>query len=141
MKLAEFSLFSVVIAAVAGFVVGSVWYGVFGKRWLAAVGLTEADLRPSAGHGRLSPTPFLVAAVADTVMATMLAAIIGHFGEGKATFWVGIGTGFFCWLGFVVTTSAVNNSFAMRPLELTAIDTGHWLVVLLVMGAVIGGLG
>ncbi len=45
------------------------------------------------------------------------------------------------WLGFVLTTSSVNNAFRMRPLALTSIDAGHWLVVLLVMGAVIGLFG
>jgi hypothetical protein len=45
------------------------------------------------------------------------------------------------WFGFVITTLAVNNSFAMRKPILIAIDGGHWLAVLLVMGAIIGAMG
>jgi hypothetical protein len=35
----------------------------------------------------------------------------------------------------------VNNSFAQRDGRLLLIDGGHWLVVLLVVGAIIGAMG
>jgi hypothetical protein len=35
----------------------------------------------------------------------------------------------------------VNNAFTGRSLMLTVIDAGHWLGVLVIIGAVIGGLG
>jgi hypothetical protein len=34
-----------------------------------------------------------------------------------------------------------NNTFAMRKPRLTAIDTGHYLLVLTLMGAIIGAMG
>ena len=34
-----------------------------------------------------------------------------------------------------------NNSFARRDWRLLWIDGGHWLLVLLLMGAIIGGIG
>ncbi|MCC2111336.1 MAG: DUF1761 domain-containing protein [Hyphomicrobiales bacterium] len=140
MSFAGFSILAVILAAIAGFAVGSVWYGVLGKQWMTAVGLTEADIR-RRGNGRPPIMPFVTAAIADLVMAAMLAGIIGHLGENQVTIWNGIVSGFFCWIGFIATTIAVNNAFAMRPMELTAIDAGHWLVVLLVMGTVIGAVG
>jgi len=45
------------------------------------------------------------------------------------------------WLGFIATTQTVNYSFGKRPLKLLLIDSGHWLVVLLLQGAVIGFMG
>ena len=37
---------AVVLAALAGFVVGGIWYGpVMGKRWMGAVGLTEEQIK------------------------------------------------------------------------------------------------
>jgi hypothetical protein len=48
---------------------------------------------------------------------------------------------FFLWLGFVVTTIAVNNAYAGRKLALTAIDSVHWLGVLVVEGLIIGAFG
>ena len=45
------------------------------------------------------------------------------------------------WAGFIVTTMLVNNAFCGRKYLLTAIDAGHWLIVLVLMGAVIGAMG
>ena len=42
---------------------------------------------------------------------------------------------------FVLTTMTVNNAFSGRKYTLTAIDAGHWLAVLVVMGAIVGGMG
>jgi hypothetical protein len=53
----------------------------------------------------------------------------------------GVISGAFCWLGFVITTMIVNNSFARRDPRLLLIDGGHWLVVLLLIGAIVGGFG
>jgi hypothetical protein len=43
------------------------------------------------------------------------------------------------WLGFIATTLTTNYAFSGHKYRLTAIDGGHWLVVLIVMGAILGG--
>ena len=43
--------------------------------------------------------------------------------------------------GFVATTITVNNAFQKRSFALTLIDGGHWLLVLLVQGTVLGLMG
>ena len=53
----------------------------------------------------------------------------------------GVVSGLFCWLGFVITTMLVNNSFAMRNPLLLVIDGGYWLLVLALIGAIIGAMG
>ena len=35
---------SVIAAAVAAWVFGAIWYGVIGKQWMAASGLTEESI-------------------------------------------------------------------------------------------------
>ena len=74
-------------------------------------------------------------------MAWMLAGVLLHL---SATIPLGIRTGMisaaFCWLGFVITSMLVNNSFARRDWRLLWIDGGHWLVVLLLMGAIMGAI-
>jgi hypothetical protein len=50
-------------------------------------------------------------------------------------------TGLHCWVAFVITTMVVNNGFAGRDARRLLIDGGHWLIVLLLMGAIIGGMG
>jgi hypothetical protein len=48
---------------------------------------------------------------------------------------------FFVWIGFVLTTVATNHAFeGMKPV-VTAIDAGHWLAVLILMGAIVGAFG
>ncbi|MDH3909543.1 MAG: DUF1761 domain-containing protein, partial [Gammaproteobacteria bacterium] len=77
--------------------------------------------------------------VADLVMAIMLAGLMGHL--GNITIHGGLITGLFVWVGFVITTMGVNHAFSGASPKLTAIDGGHWLAVLLVMGAIIGAIG
>ena len=72
-------------------------------------------------------------------MALMLAGIIGHLGD--ITIRGGVVSGFFVWLGFVITTMGVNHTFSGAKPILTAIDGGYWLLVLLIQGAVIGAFG
>ena len=71
----------------------------------------------------------------------MLAGVLGHLGVGQVTVINGAIAAFFLWLGFVVTTIAVNNAYAGRKLALTAIDFIHWLGVLVVEGLIIGAFG
>jgi hypothetical protein len=47
----------------------------------------------------------------------------------------------FLWFGFIVTTMTVNFSFSGRGRRLLLIDLGNWLIVMLVSGAVVGGIG
>jgi hypothetical protein len=84
-------------------------------------------------------TPFVLSFVAELVMASALSGIMFHI--GIYTIVAGMFSGFMCWLGFVLTTVAVNNAYTFRGLTLTAIDTGHWLGVLVIMGAILGWFG
>jgi hypothetical protein len=137
MAFAGISYVGVVLATVAGFLFGGVWYGIFSKQWMAAIGKTKKELDTS---GSLA-VPMVVTAIAQLVMAYVLAGVIGHLGPGQVTAWNGIISGFFIWLGFVLTTLVVNHSFQGQKRVLTVLDGGHWLGVLLIQGAIIGLVG
>jgi hypothetical protein len=126
---------AIIIAALAGFGLGTVWYMVLARPWMHAVGKTEAD-RPQGGA---QVVLFAIAIVALFVMALMLAGLMGHIGD--ITVRGGVISGFFVWLGFVITTMGVNHAFAGAKPMLTLIDGGYWLAVLLIQGAVIGAFG
>ena len=128
---------AVIIAALAGFGLGAVWYMVLGGVWLRAIGKTEDDFKQSTGAAKA--LPFIIAIVALLVMATMLAGIMGHL--GSLTVRGGVIAGALVWLGFVITTMGVNHAFGHAKPMLTLIDGGHWLAVLLIQGAVIGAFG
>lgn len=130
---------AVFIAAVAGFGVGALWYSAFAKRWMAANGLTE-EMRKGGG-GLRGAIPFILAALANVLIAIAFAGILGHLGAGQTTLRNALISAIVLWLAFILSTIMVNYSFAHRPPVLIAIDGGHWLAVLLVMGVIIGAMG
>lgn len=135
---------AIVVAAVAGWLVGALWYTALSRPWLAAQGRTaeslrqeQAALKGSFGFYR----PFVIAFIGAVIMAWILAGVLGHLGPGQVTIKNGVISGAFVWLGFVATTMATNYAFGGRKLALYAIDATHWLLVLAIMGAVIGAFG
>ncbi|MCC6775927.1 MAG: DUF1761 domain-containing protein [Hyphomicrobiales bacterium] len=138
MAFAGINYLAVVVAAVIAWIAGAGWYMALGKPWTAALGLTSeqmAQARKRPG-GNL---PFLYSLIAELLMAWVLAGVIAHL--GKPTPRLGVISAAFCWAGFVITTLVTNYSFGMRGWRLIAIDGGHWLLVLLIMGAVLGAMG
>lgn len=115
MTFAGINYVAVVIAALAGFGTGVVWYMTLANFWLAAIGKTREELPQSS-------RPFIITIIALLVMAWMLAGVIGHLGE--VTIWNGVVSGFFVWLGFVITTMAVNHAFGGARPMLMLIDGG-----------------
>lgn len=130
------SYIAVLIAAIAGWGFGAIYYGLLGKPWMEAAGLTKEKI---TGNGGPSPVPFILSFLAELVMAFVLAGVIGHL--GPVTIRNGVIAAVFIWVGFVATTVLVNNAYQMKPYRLSAIDGGHWLGVLVIMGAVIGVWG
>jgi hypothetical protein len=135
MEFAGINYLAVLVAAIASFFVGWPWYMTFGKSWARAVG-KDPDNPPKP-----EPKPFIVLGIGLLVIAYVLAGFIGHLGQGQVTVSNGIISGLFAWAGFVIPTMAINYTFQGRPLTLTLIDGGHFLVVLVVMGAIIGWFG
>ena len=142
MTFAGINYLAVVIAAVAGWLTGAIYYGVLAKPWVASHGKTMDGFKAEqAGykgtvHGWL---PFALAFLAELAMAYVLAGMVGHL--GPVTIRSAVISGLFVWAGFMVTTMLVNNAFAGRRYVLTLIDSGHWLAVIVVMGVVIGWMG
>ncbi|MEZ5818205.1 MAG: DUF1761 domain-containing protein [Hyphomicrobiaceae bacterium] len=130
---------SVLLAAAASFIFGGIWYGALSKPWMDAAGLTEDQVRGPSGP---SPKPFVITFVAQIIMAWMLAGVILHLARSgiAANVRHGLISGFFIWLGFIATTLVVNHQFQMQKTTLTLIDSGHWLGVMLIQGAILGWL-
>jgi hypothetical protein len=139
MAFAGLSPWAILVAGLAGWLVGAVWYMALGGPWMRALGKTKEELLGRGG--KPSPWPFLLALGANLVMAWVLAGLIGHLGPGQVTVRNGLISAGFVWTGFVLTSLATNHAFAGQRPTLTAIDGGHWLAVLLVQGLVIGSFG
>ncbi len=128
---------AVAIATLAGFGLGAIWYMALGRVWMRAIGKTEAELTPPTAAQKA--LPFIISIVALFIMAWMLAGLMGHLAQVSVR--GGMIAGALVWLGFVITTMGVNHAFSGAKPALTLIDGGHWLAVLVVMGAVIGAFG
>jgi hypothetical protein len=140
MAFAGISYVAIVIAAVVAWFAGAAWYMTLGRIWTAAIGMTPAQME----ENRKQPgayLPFIYVFVCDLIIAWMLAGVLAHLGAGQVTLRNGIITGAFLWFGFVITTMVANNTFARRNPRLLLIDGGHWLLVLMLIGAVIGAIG
>ena len=142
MTFAGINYLAILIAAVAGWLSGAVWYTALATRWVAAQGKTVEQFHAEQAAKKGTPAawlPFALAFLADLVMAWVLAGMVGHL--GTVTIRSAVISALFAWGGFVVTTILVNYSFGGRRYLLTAIDAGHWLFVLVLMGVVIGWMG
>ena len=141
MTFAGINYLAVLAAGVAGWLLGAGYYTALGKQWMAAQEWPAEKIARHQSEGPDSKLPFVVAFVATLVMAWVLAGMLGHFVPALATIRGGIISAAFVWLGFVVTTIAVNYSFGGKKPTLTVIDAGYWLLVLVVQGAIIGAFG
>ena len=135
MDFAGMNVYAILLAAAASFMFGWLWYGVlFSGAWLEACGKSPEEVKGDTP----SLTPFIISFVGLVVMACVLVGVLRHLGPEAVTLRSGVVTGAFMWLGFVITTMAVNNAFRGSKPQLTLIDGGHWLGVLIVQGAILG---
>jgi hypothetical protein len=127
----EINYLAVGVAALINMVIGAFWYSplLFATEWMRHVGKTSDDLKTGGSRG------YLIAAVGALLQAYIFAHFIQY---AAATTWQeGAITGFWLWLGFVAVTSAVNSTFAGRPWGLWKIDSGYFLVGLVINGALL----
>jgi hypothetical protein len=129
----------ILLAACAAWVFGAAYYGLLGKIWLRAQGLTQEKLMAERGKRStlVNAYPFILSFVAEAVIAWVLCGMLMHMGTFSAR--AGIISGLIVWFGFVLTTILVNNAYTFRSWRLSAIDAGHWLGAFVIIGAVVGG--
>jgi hypothetical protein len=124
---------AVVLATVASFAFGAVWYMGLSRQWLEAVGKTKEQL--GVGY-----TPFIWSVVVEFVMAYFIALFTPAL-MGTVDIGAGVLTGVLCWFGFVLTSMIMNHRYEGMKWSLTLIDSLHILAVLVIHGVVIGLFG
>jgi hypothetical protein len=141
MGFANVNLLSVLIAAVAAWIFGAIYYTTLGNVWMAAQGKTPESCKAEfAGKSTLAKvTPFILSFVGALITGFVIYGILTH--SGLWSLRAGIITGAFCWFGFVLTTVVINNAYAGRKPMLSLIDSGHWLGALIIIGGIVGWMG
>ncbi|QPC99258.1 DUF1761 domain-containing protein [Qipengyuania soli] len=122
---------AVVVAALAGFVVGGIWYGpVMGKKWMGAVGLTEEQIK-QGNMGAIYGGAFAFSLLASWTLAHTFATYAQDLSVG-----VKILTAFGVALGFIVPAIGTNYLFSQKSRTLFFIDAAYWLLFYTAMGVV-----
>lgn len=128
----NFHWLGIIAAAVAGFAVGGVWYGpLFGKAWMAARGFTPESAKQGANMGLIFGLTFVL----NLVAAVVLDHVFNTYGGPGLHLAMMISGGVA--LGFIVPAIGVNYLFSRMTLRLFLIDSGYWLVIYTVMGAIL----
>ena len=130
----HFHLWAILGAAVAGFVVGGLWYGpLFGKAWMQARGINREDAAKGANMPLIFGTTFVLNLIAAFMLDHLYLTYDTPVGQHHALVIAGI-----IGLGFITTSIGVNYLFSRLPRSLFLIDAGYWIVTYLVMGAIFG---
>ena len=133
-ELQNLNYIAIVIATIASYVLGFVWYhwAVFGKAWANALGLTKEEADNTEGLGGAFAIS-LVSGLTKTIFIALLMSATDISGVlSGALFGVVIAT------VFTVTSLGYYNGFARIPSKLTFINSAHSVVELALMGAIIG---
>lgn len=124
---------AVLVAALAYFGVGSTWYSLFQIQWLRAVGKTLEQAQQQA-----SATPYLVAALADLVLAFAVAWLVQRRALGLFR---SVGLGLLLGVGVIAPTLLTVYGFQYGfPQAATASEPHAWALFLVNSGAPLVGL-
>jgi hypothetical protein len=124
MMISQLNHVHILVAALVYFVIGALWYSMlFGKKWMKLIGhsgvVTEADKKGM-------PMMFVSTFILNYVICFATACVIYYV--QPMSIMVDLKVASLLGFGFVGTTTAMNNMYAKRSFQLTAIDAGYHFV-------------
>ena len=129
--MSEVNWLAIVVAALAGFVIGGVWYGpVMGKKWVGAVGLDVEQIK-QGNMGLIYGGAFAFSLLASWTLAHTFATYAQDLSIP-----VKVMTASGVALGFIVPAIGTNYLFSQQGKALFFIDAGYWLLFYTAMGLV-----
>ncbi len=132
---ANANILAILIAALAGFLIGGVWYGpLFGRVWQREVGISTEEM------GRTNPVKlFGLTFLFSILSALFLGHLLASTGVTKSFVVMMISVGVAA--GFIVPALGTNYLFGRKSGTLFAIDAGYWITFYAAMGGVFVLLG
>ena len=121
---------AVVLATVAFFAVGALWYTVlFGKAWLREVGIPEEQLKGGANMPLIFGTCF--------VLEFIVCLTVGHMFDflepsDRSKMMIAVGLA----LGVMMPATGINYLYQRKSLKLFLIDSGHFVAGMAAVGGV-----
>jgi hypothetical protein len=124
---------AITLAAVACFLFEAAWYSFFLQAWLDGIGRTSAWLMTCGVNPALQ---YATALLSAAVIAGAISCVTQLTGPQTAL--RGMRVAALLWLGCVLTTWGTEYVFEVRTYKLFAINTGFWLIGMVIMGAIVG---
>ena len=121
---------AVLVATVASFLWGWLWYSVFGGMWMTLMGRAKADMAPTA-------TPFIVGFIMELIVAYAIAMAITRR-PGEQSLQLGLSFAGFVGVLIVATQLLEVYMYSSRPVALWCIDAGNLVTAMLLTGAIVG---
>lgn len=130
MNIFDVNWIAVIVGAIAGFVVGGIWYGpIIGKKWMGAVGLSEEHIK-EGNMAVIFGGAFAFSLLASWTMAHIFATYDDLSAQVK------ILTAFGVAIGFIIPAIGTNYLFSQKSKTLFFIDAVYWILFYIAMGAV-----
>lgn len=127
--MATLNWLAVIVAALAGFAIGGLWYGpLFGKVWMQESGMTEEKMKSSN----------MVRTYGGTLVLNLIAAFSLAMFIGKGDLNFGLFAGFMSGFTFVSMALGVTYLFEHRSLKLWLVNAGYQTLNFTVMGTILG---
>lgn len=129
---------AVLVCAIVAMIIGSLWYGpVFGKQWMALMGITKEQLEKGKKANMTKQYIFLFIStlVMAFVLSHMLVFASAYMHETGTS--AGLMTGFWNWLGFIAPVTLGSVLWERRPWTLWVLNNAYQLLTLCVMGVIL----
>jgi hypothetical protein len=126
--------FAVLVAAVAAFVLGWLWYSplLFFKPWMRARGM---DPGAAMAGAKLPAGTLLIEFVRCLVLAYVVARLLVAL--GVSSWMAAVHVGLLLWIGFPVILLTGSVIWENIPWKVAAIHAGDWLVKMLVITIIV----
>jgi hypothetical protein len=128
----HFNPWAILVSALILWMLGAVWYSpvLFAKPWMNALSIV--------------PDPSKKNSMIAGMISSLLCDVLVAFALAHMVMWIdaerfagGAFVGFICWFGFIAATQFPQGIYEGRPTRLFWINSGYWLVGLLIIGGVI----
>lgn len=127
----HFNYLALLVSALILWFLGAFWYSpiAFAKPWIAIIGRKSGE----------KPKGLAVGMIASLIGDLLVAFILCHFvaWSHSDTFAAGAFVGFISWVGFVVGPLYPQSVYEGRPFAYFAINSGYWLVGLVIVGGLL----